>query len=127
MAKSKVQTVMHEFKAGKLKSSSGQKVTNPKQAVAIAISEARRASGGKSMKKMAMGGAAAPTGNALFVSRPASGAALPSRPQIVRNRPVGLQPQRGRDMRMASGGTVGSASKRADGIAQRGKTRGKVI
>jgi hypothetical protein len=28
---------------------------------------------------------------------------------------------------MAKGGKVGSASKRADGIAQRGKTRGKVI
>lgn len=37
---SKVGTVMREFKAGKLKSSSGSKVTNPKQAVAIAMSEA---------------------------------------------------------------------------------------
>jgi hypothetical protein len=36
----KVATVMREFKAGKLKSSSGQKVTNPKQAVAIGLSEA---------------------------------------------------------------------------------------
>ena len=44
----KVGTVMHEFKAGKLKSSSGQKVTNPKQAIAIAMSEA-----GKKMKKYA--------------------------------------------------------------------------
>jgi hypothetical protein len=41
----KVGKVMHEFKAGKLKSSSGQKVTNPKQGIAIALSEAR------SMKK----------------------------------------------------------------------------
>lgn len=32
---------MHEFKEGKLKSSSGKKVTNRKQAVAIGISEAR--------------------------------------------------------------------------------------
>jgi hypothetical protein len=38
----KVKRVMHEFKVGSLKSSSGQKVTNPKQAVAIALSEARR-------------------------------------------------------------------------------------
>lgn len=29
--------------------------------------------------------------------------------------------------KMASGGKVGSASKRADGIAQRGKTRGKMV
>jgi hypothetical protein len=36
----KVATVMREFKAGKLKSSSGQKVTNPKQAMAIGLSEA---------------------------------------------------------------------------------------
>lgn len=33
--------VMHEFKEGKLKSSSGEKVTNRKQAVAIGISEAK--------------------------------------------------------------------------------------
>lgn len=36
----KVASVMREFKAGKLKSSSGEKVTNQKQAVAIAMSEA---------------------------------------------------------------------------------------
>ena len=39
----KVGKVMHEFKKGTLKSSSGDKVTNPKQAVAIALSEARAA------------------------------------------------------------------------------------
>ncbi len=39
----KVGTVMREFKSGTLRSSSGQKVTNPKQAVAIGLSEARRA------------------------------------------------------------------------------------
>lgn len=38
----KVGKVLHEFKAGSLKSSSGQKVTNKKQAVAIALSEARQ-------------------------------------------------------------------------------------
>jgi hypothetical protein len=37
----KVGKVMHEFGSGKLKSSSGQKVTNPKQAIAIALSEAK--------------------------------------------------------------------------------------
>ena len=41
--KNKVQTVMGEFKEGKLESSSGKKVTNPKQAIAIALSEQRRA------------------------------------------------------------------------------------
>lgn len=33
---------MHEFKRGKLKSSSGDKVTNRKQAIAIGLSEARQ-------------------------------------------------------------------------------------
>lgn len=36
---------MREFKAGKLDSSSGKKVTDRKQAVAIALSEARREKG----------------------------------------------------------------------------------
>ena len=37
-----VQTEMHEMHQGKLKSGrSGKKVTNPKQAIAIALSEAR--------------------------------------------------------------------------------------
>jgi len=42
MKKSKVEKVLREFKGGKLKSSSGQKVINKKQAVAIALSEAKR-------------------------------------------------------------------------------------
>lgn len=33
----------------------------------------------------------------------------------------------GKVKKMAKGGSVGSASKRADGIAQRGKTRGKMV
>jgi len=40
-AQEKVGEVMHEFKEGKLKSSSGKKVTSRKQAIAIGISEAR--------------------------------------------------------------------------------------
>lgn len=43
----KVHTVMSEFKHGSLHSSSGDKVTNRKQAVAIAMSEA-----GMSKKKL---------------------------------------------------------------------------
>lgn len=41
--KGKVEKVMHEFKEGTLKSSSGRKVTDRKQAVAVALSEAREA------------------------------------------------------------------------------------
>ena len=49
----KVKKSMEEMKSGKLKSgSSGKKVTNPKQAIAIGLSEARE-SGGKVPKKAA--------------------------------------------------------------------------
>jgi hypothetical protein len=41
-ASKSVEREMHAFKEGKLKSSSGDKVTNPKQAIAIGLSEARK-------------------------------------------------------------------------------------
>ena len=43
----KVAKVMREYKTGKLKSSSGDKVTNQKQAVAIAMSESGMKQKGK--------------------------------------------------------------------------------
>lgn len=39
----KVAKVMREYKAGTLKSSSGEKVTSERQALAIGLSEGRRA------------------------------------------------------------------------------------
>ncbi len=43
-ASNQVETEMREMKEGRLKSGAGgRKVTNPKQAIAIALSEARRA------------------------------------------------------------------------------------
>lgn len=45
--KQKVAKVMREYKAGTLKSSSGEKVTSRDQAVAIAMSEADRMKKGK--------------------------------------------------------------------------------
>ncbi len=50
--KGKIEKVMHEFKEGKLHSGSkkGPEVENPKQAIAIALSEARK-SGAKLPKK----------------------------------------------------------------------------
>lgn len=42
-AQDKVEKTMHERKHGTLKSSSGQKVTSRKQAIAIGLSEAREA------------------------------------------------------------------------------------
>lgn len=47
----KVHKVMREYKAGTLKSSSGDKVTNPKQAIAIALSESERAKRKKGLMK----------------------------------------------------------------------------
>lgn len=44
-ASEKVEKTMRERKKGTLKSSSGRKVTSKKQAIAIGLSEARRAGG----------------------------------------------------------------------------------
>ena len=50
MAGKKIEANMKEMKAGKLKSGSGAKVTDKRQAVAIGLSQARKA-GGKVPKK----------------------------------------------------------------------------
>jgi len=57
-AEAKMGKVMGEFASGKLHSGSkkGPEVTNPKQAVAIAMSEARKAGAKKPMKKAEGGG-----------------------------------------------------------------------
>lgn len=47
-----IEREMKAFKQGKLRSGSGRKVTNPKQAIAIGLSEARK-SGAKVPKKKA--------------------------------------------------------------------------
>jgi len=44
-ASEKVEKAMHEKKRGTLRSGSGKKVTSRKQAIAIGLSEARRAGG----------------------------------------------------------------------------------
>ena len=43
ITQNKMQKVMHEFKHGELKSAGRAKVKNPKQAIAIGLSEARKA------------------------------------------------------------------------------------
>jgi hypothetical protein len=63
-AQAKVGKVMHEFKRGQLKSGSGRKVKNPKQAVAIGLSEARRAGADVPAKKGAAKKGAAKKGAA---------------------------------------------------------------
>lgn len=44
-AQAKIERVMREMKKGELKSSSGQKVTDRKQAIAIGLSEVRKEGG----------------------------------------------------------------------------------
>ena len=51
--KNKIEKVMHEYKEGTLKSGSGGKVTSRKQAVAVALSEARKAGARIPKKKSA--------------------------------------------------------------------------
>lgn len=50
-----------------------------------------------------------------------SGVPVPQEPDM------GSSPAPKKPVRKAGGGSVSSASKRADGIAQRGKTRGTII
>jgi hypothetical protein len=52
-AQQKVEKVMREFKHGQLESSSGKKVTNRKQAIAIGLSEAREWGGKVPAKRTA--------------------------------------------------------------------------
>jgi len=44
-AQKEVKEKMHEYKRGELKTNHGRKVKNPKQAVAIGLTEARRKGG----------------------------------------------------------------------------------
>lgn len=53
-ASEKVEKAMHERKRGALKSGSGKKVTSKNQAIAIGLSQARKA-GGKVPKKKSSG------------------------------------------------------------------------
>ena len=142
----KVEKVMKEFKSGDLKSSSGQKVTNPKQAVAIGLSEQRRmkgmAKGGemkesKAMMKKEVGfmkAKGAPKSmikheEAEMKGMKKGGKAYASGGRIVSKgeHPIQKQSKRGAEMiKMASGG-LASGHKLADGIAQRGKTKARAV
>lgn len=111
--KDKVGVVMKEFKRGDLKSSSGQKVTNPKQAIAIALSEAGKSKKGSGMKKMAAGGMPmVEKGGKMVPAFAADG--------------KGKMAKGGMTKKMASGG-LSAGHKQADGIAKRGKTRGMEV
>jgi len=115
----KVKKVMEEFKSGKLKSSSGSKVTNPKQAIAIGLSEAglsRKAKGGemkesKAMVKKEVG----------FMKKKGAPKSM-----IKHEMAEAGMKRGGKVKKMASGGLT-SGHKSADGIARKGKTKGKEV
>ena len=88
----KVERSMHEMKEGKLKSGrSGKKVTNPRQAIAIGLSEAR-AAGAKVPKKAGAKKTARKTARKKAAPKkktaPRKGTAKRGRPAKKRGRPA---------------------------------------
>lgn len=123
----KVKKVMEEFKAGKLKSSSGQKVTNPKQAIAIGLSEA-----GISKKK---GGGMAES--KAMVKKEVSFMKKKGAPKsMVKHEEAEMAGMKkgGKVKKMAMGGfahskmeKVKTAAPSRDGVASKGKTKGTMV
>ena len=122
----KVSRVMREFKKGDLKSSSGQKVTNPKQAIAIGLSEAgisKKAKGGEMKESKAM--------MKKEVSFMKKKGAPKSMVKHEMGEMTGMK-KGGATKKMASGGmtaskmgSVKTAAPSRDGVAVKGKTKGK--
>ncbi|MFZ9759654.1 MAG: DUF6496 domain-containing protein [Burkholderiaceae bacterium] len=111
----KVGKVMSEFKAGKLKSSSGQKVTNPKQAIAIGLSEA-------GISKKAKGGAMKESKMMMkkeveFMKKKGAPKSMVKHEMKEAGMKYG-----GKVKKMASGG-LAAGHKAADGVATKGKTK----
>jgi hypothetical protein len=124
----KVGKVMSEFKAGKLKSSSGQKVTNPKQAIAIGLSEAglsKKAKGGEMKESKAM------------VKKEVSFMKKKGAPKsMIKHEEAEMTGMKkgGKVKKMATGGmaaskmgSVKTAAPSRDGVASRGKTKGTMV
>ena len=118
----KVRTVMKEFKSGSLKSSSGKKVTNPKQAIAIALSEA-----GKSQPKMKEGGHMKESKEMMkkevsFMKKKGAPKAMLKHEEAE----MGAMKHGGKVKKMAGGG-LAAGHKSADGVASKGKTKAKQV
>lgn len=106
----KVGKVMREFKEGELKSSSGQKVTNPKQAIAIGLSEA----GLSKPKKMKEGGMMKHSDIAK------------DKPMMKKVAKTEVKAHEKKMHGMKAGG-LAAGHKSADGCAVKGKTRAKQV
>ncbi len=124
----KVRTVMKEFKSGSLKSSSGKKVTNPKQAIAIALSEA-----GKSKPKLKEGGHMKESKE--MMKKEVSFMKKKGAPKsMVKHEMAEMGMKKGGMAKYAKGGsvatkmgTVKTAAPSRDGVAVKGKTKGKMV
>jgi len=124
----KVRTVMKEFKSGSLKSSSGKKVTNPKQAIAIALSEA-----GKSKPKLKEGGHMKESKE--MMKKEVSFMKKKGAPKsMVKHEMAEMGMKKGGMAKYAKGGgvaskmgTVKTAAPSRDGVATKGKTKGTMI
>ena len=113
--KDKVRTVMKEFKEGKLKSSSGQKVTNPKQAIAIGLSEQR------AMKGYKAGGEPKAMVKKELAFMKAKGAPK----SMIKHEKAEAKGMKAGGMTKM--GAVKTAAPSRDGVASKGKTKGKMV
>ena len=113
--KDKVGVVMKEFKEGKLKSSSGQKVTNPKQAIAIGISEQ------KAMKGYKAGGEP----KAMVKKEVAFMKAKGAPKSMVKHEMAEMKGMKSGGMTKM--GAVKTAAPSKDGVAVKGKTKGTMV
>jgi len=116
--KDKVGVVMREFKEGKLKSSSGQKVTNPKQAIAIGLSEQR------AMKGYKAGGESKAMVKKELSFMKAKGAPK----SMIKHEKAEMKGMKaGGSVMPKKMGSVKTAAPSINGIAAKGKTKGTMI
>ena len=116
----KVSRVMREFKQGELKSSSGQKVTNPKQAIAIGLSEAgisKKAKGGEMKESKAM-----MKKEVSFMKKKGAPKSMIKHEEAEM---TGMK--KGGKVKKMAGGGLAAGHKSADGVATKGKTKAKQI
>ena len=114
----KIKRVMKEFKEGKLKSSSGQKVTNPKQAIAIGLSEQR------AMKGYKAGGEP----KAMVKKEVAFMKAKGAPKSMVKHEMAEMKGmKKGGSVGQTKMGAVKTAAPSRDGVATKGKTKGTMV
>jgi hypothetical protein len=141
--KNKVRTVMKEFKSGDLKSSSGKKVTNPKQAIAIALSEAGKSKsmkeGGhmkesKEMMKKEVSFMKKKGAPKSMIKHEMKEAGMKPKAKYMsfteKGKPAGMktvQMAKGGAVKKMAGGGLAPGHKSADGVAKKGKTDTKQV